>query len=461
MDPPTPRLALACALSLLLLSTGLAVADATPGDPSGVVDEPANEPVEASDETAGTVDGATNETVETTNATAEESDGAANDTTGTLDEPSNETVEASDETTGTVEDAVDGTTDETLKETTNATVEGIDDAGERPEETVDGATDELDGTVEAASDALLGTVDRAPDALHGPVAEAGDGVHWAESRRTAEHESSGWIPGSGTSRREPRGDERVPDEESDHGHTAGADTGGEFPASGSGGGPAAGLLAVVVLSAAAGGTANALALSGTLWPQAERIALRIPPADVTRPWRYVLALRFSRHDGSDPLDHERRRAIHDAIADAPGVYLSELGERSDLSLSSVRHHLRVLERENLIRTEKVRGKRRFYPIDVDGTALVAALSDAAVRRLLETLAALGEARNDRLADELDRSPSTISHHLTSLEEDGLVVREQAGRATVNRLPATVMNALGGTATDGGEPATARDRTTES
>ncbi|APW96310.1 transcriptional regulator [Halobiforma lacisalsi AJ5] len=41
--------------------------------------------------------------------------------------------------------------------------------------------------------------------------------------------------------------------------------------------------------------------------------------------------------------------------------------------------------------------------------------------------------------ELD--PSTVSHHLSSLEEDGLVVRERDGPAIVNRVAPEVEPAL--------------------
>jgi DNA-binding transcriptional ArsR family regulator len=63
-------------------------------------------------------------------------------------------------------------------------------------------------------------------------------------------------------------------------------------------------------------------------------------------------------------------------------------------------------------------------LEVDGVS---------VAGLLDALADLGTAHVGLLAEELDRDPSTVSHHLQRLADDELVVRERDGRAVVNRL----------------------------
>ena len=154
-----------------------------------------------------------------------------------------------------------------------------------------------------------------------------------------------------------------------------------------------------------------------------------------------------------PLEHEHRRRLYRTIRERPGIYLSALGDAHELSLSTVRHHLRVLEEASAVRSIAYRGKRRYFPAGTDATALRAALSDPATRRVLEALAAIGPARNDRLADELDRDPSTISHHLSRLADDGLVVRERDGRAIRNEVAPVVAAVLAdGPAADRFSPA---------
>jgi DNA-binding transcriptional ArsR family regulator len=46
-----------------------------------------------------------------------------------------------------------------------------------------------------------------------------------------------------------------------------------------------------------------------------------------------------------------------------------------------------------------------------------------------------------IAEELDKSPSTVTHHLQRLEEDGVVVRERDGRSVKNSLAPAAREAL--------------------
>ncbi len=166
--------------------------------------------------------------------------------------------------------------------------------------------------------------------------------------------------------------------------------------------------------------------------------------------RLIAPLRYSRHDGSDPLAHDVRADIHDRVADAPGTYVSVLSEDLPVSHSSVRHHVRILESEGLVETAKVRGRRRLFPARFDHQELSAALADDATAAVLGVLATLGPSTGGTVAEEVDRSRPTVSHHLSRLAEDGLVVRERDGRAVVNRLADGVAETLAG------EPATGAD-----
>jgi DNA-binding MarR family transcriptional regulator len=73
--------------------------------------------------------------------------------------------------------------------------------------------------------------------------------------------------------------------------------------------------------------------------------------------------------------------------------------------------------------------------------VAAALNDYATAVVLDALSRLGGSSVSELADELERHPSTVTHHLQRLEEDGLVVREREGRAVVTRLSAQTRAAL--------------------
>lgn len=160
-----------------------------------------------------------------------------------------------------------------------------------------------------------------------------------------------------------------------------------------------------------------------------------------------MAMNYSRHDNSDPLEHHVRADVYGTIEASPGTYLTEVSEEVSVPLSTVRHHIRVLEREGLVSEMKVRGKRRFYSTEWDEVELTAALSDQATASVLEMLARLDSATVGKIASELDRDPSTISYHLKRLSEDGLVERERDGRTIVNRLDPTVEAAVSEMAED--------------
>jgi DNA-binding transcriptional ArsR family regulator len=161
--------------------------------------------------------------------------------------------------------------------------------------------------------------------------------------------------------------------------------------------------------------------------------------DEVRP--FVLPLRYSRHDDSDPLEHEARELVYEIVNETPGSYLSEVSERAGLPLSTTRHHMKVLEREELVSGAKLRGKRRFYPAYAEGIELAAALNDESTASIIDALARLGAASVSDLADDLGRDPSTISHHLQRLEGDDIITRERQGRAVVNRLSSDARTAL--------------------
>lgn len=149
-------------------------------------------------------------------------------------------------------------------------------------------------------------------------------------------------------------------------------------------------------------------------------------------WRLLGLAGYKRFDDTDPLEHETRATIYEHLRDAPGAYLSEIADETNVPLSTLRYHLRILAFENLVTDVTVRGKRRFVPIDADHDALTAALDDEATAAVLEALAEEPDSVSG-LADRLERDPSTVTHHLQRLEDEGLVERERQGRSVINRL----------------------------
>lgn len=150
---------------------------------------------------------------------------------------------------------------------------------------------------------------------------------------------------------------------------------------------------------------------------------------------------YTQWDCSDPLNHEIRASIYEFIKQSPGAYLSKISASVNVTLTTTRYHLDVLEDEGHVTRAHVRGKRRYFPGSDNEVHFIAALNDEGTASVLVTLAKLGEASGVQLADELDRDASTISHHLSRLEQAGLIKREREGRRIVNRVDPDTQNRI--------------------
>lgn len=148
--------------------------------------------------------------------------------------------------------------------------------------------------------------------------------------------------------------------------------------------------------------------------------------------RVASALRFGNGD-EDPLSHDVRARLAEWVETSPGLTLTELAERSDASLSSIRYHLRVLETERLLTSEKIHGNRRFFPHSTANVELLAALADEPTGTIIRELRAREAASVGELVDSVDRSYSTVSYHLDRLSDDGLIVQAKEGKRTLTRL----------------------------
>ena len=151
---------------------------------------------------------------------------------------------------------------------------------------------------------------------------------------------------------------------------------------------------------------------------------------------------YTKWAGREPLDHDTRATLYDYLQSEPGTYLSAFTDLKgvEASFGSVRYHLDILEREGLITSRKHRGKRRYYPVGATPDAFAIAMDAPATRAVIEALED-GPASVSTLADRLDRDPSTVTHHLSRLEDDGLVARERDGQSVTNRLTPGVRRLL--------------------
>jgi predicted transcriptional regulator len=142
---------------------------------------------------------------------------------------------------------------------------------------------------------------------------------------------------------------------------------------------------------------------------------------------------YSRYDDTDPLAHATRAKLYECVEAEPGLYLSQLGRRLDVPLSTVRHHVRVLREEGHVESRTDDGRRRFYPRGTEHPELIACLRGDGPAGIVAALSREGALTVSALARELDRDPSTVSHHLDRLVAVDAVTRTKRGRTVENRL----------------------------
>lgn len=76
--------------------------------------------------------------------------------------------------------------------------------------------------------------------------------------------------------------------------------------------------------------------------------------------------------------------------------------------------------------------------------LAAALEDDSAATVLDAVARLEPASVSKLANDVDRAPSTVSHHLSRLESADLVDRTRNGQSVETRLAPDVRSILNST-----------------
>jgi predicted transcriptional regulator len=141
---------------------------------------------------------------------------------------------------------------------------------------------------------------------------------------------------------------------------------------------------------------------------------------------YVLGMGGLRHvDRENVLEHPMRKLLLEAIQSRPGIHLRELASSHETAVTNTQWHLRKLEQAGLVKTQKVQGRRLYYPVQGGQESRVKAIENAALRnpnaeRVSDFLAANAGCNQRALAEALGMNPGTVRWHLRKLESAGLV-----------------------------------------
>lgn len=137
------------------------------------------------------------------------------------------------------------------------------------------------------------------------------------------------------------------------------------------------------------------------------------------------------------LQLEVRKRIYTEIEKSPGLHFREIQRRTTLAVGSLQYHLDYLQKHHIIRTQKEGKFVRYYSVrgpqvgdtlnGYAGQNTMASLRHESTRKIILFLLTENKANNERIAQEINLSPSTTSWHLDKLVESGVLKKERAGR----------------------------------
>lgn len=148
----------------------------------------------------------------------------------------------------------------------------------------------------------------------------------------------------------------------------------------------------------------------------------------------------SRVDTEGVLEQPTRNAVYTVICEFPGIGLTDLVEAVTVTRSTVRYHVDVLSDAGLVGMAAVAGSLRVAPAEVDAE-LAGIMNADAIGTVLAAVAADEPVSVTAVAEATDRAPSTVSHHLSTLEERGIVERDRVGESVVTTLTPQTQTAM--------------------
>jgi predicted transcriptional regulator len=147
----------------------------------------------------------------------------------------------------------------------------------------------------------------------------------------------------------------------------------------------------------------------------------------------VAGLASAEDDGSDT-----RQGIAKYVASVPGAHFSKIRDDCAIATGEAQHHLRRLESEGVVESERDGDYRRFYLADRFSTferTTLGYLRRETARGILIELLADPETTATAIADTLDVSRPAVSTQASLLEDAGLLDRSDGYRI---RRPETVL-----------------------
>jgi DNA-binding transcriptional ArsR family regulator len=118
-----------------------------------------------------------------------------------------------------------------------------------------------------------------------------------------------------------------------------------------------------------------------------------------------------------------RQDIYEAISKYPGIHLSELSRKLNIPKTTLKHHLKYLDKASLIDIKKQNSYMRFfirYKAGKKEREILNLLRQETPRHIIFYMLNNSVSSQIELSKELDKNPAAIYFHLKKLKEIGLI-----------------------------------------
>lgn len=146
----------------------------------------------------------------------------------------------------------------------------------------------------------------------------------------------------------------------------------------------------------------------------------------------------------DLLELDARRRVYEQVEKYPGLHLSEIARGADMEINHAKHHLRYLEKHNLVSSQKEAGYWRFWPrkegslglqesVGVDEKKVLTLIRKPIPLHIALLLLNHEEMNHARLREETGAAHGTLHYHLRKMEQDNILASQKEGRERKYRL----------------------------
>ncbi len=154
------------------------------------------------------------------------------------------------------------------------------------------------------------------------------------------------------------------------------------------------------------------------------------------PTKYILGLitifLFARIKREAVLDNKTRYAINGIILENPGIHYNAIMREFGLTNGVAAYHLRVMEREDFIRSVRDGKLKRYYPARVKIPKDMRLSPEELREEMLRIITAHPGISQRELIEEMGLTRDTIGYHLRELVKEDELVASRKGKYTVYR-----------------------------